>query len=203
MQYKIEFFTYWHTGSGLSAGTAANATVLRNKQDLPYISGKTLKGLLREAGETINGFSKELVSDEFLKAVFGTGQLVLDAKRAELEKEGKDPNAISKWAVPTDCFFSNAELSQNLSEKLKEETQWLYHTIHSTAIDTSGIAKKNALRSMEVTIPLTLFAKIEDFPNKAGYADQLAHCMNWIKRLGVNRNRGLGRCQWHILENGE
>lgn len=199
MQYKIDFFTYWHTGSGLSAGTAANATVLRNAQGLPYISGKTLKGLLREAGETINGFSKELVSDAFLKDVFGTGQLVLDAKRAELMAAGKASNSVEEWAVPTDCFFSNAELSQNLSEKLKEEAQWLYDTISSTAIESNGIARENSLRTMEVTIPLTLFATIADFPTTANYVEELTNCMKWIKRLGVNRNRGLGRCEWQII----
>lgn len=184
--YKIDFFTYWHTGSGLSAGTATNATVLRNKQKLPYISGKTLKGLLREAAEKIHRFDETLVTKAFIVEVFGRRQ---------------DPDSNERWSKTSPCFFSNAELSQHLANTLAKDDQqpWLFDTIYSTAIEKNGIARAHSLRSMEVTVPLTLFAQIDDFPDTAGYVTQMEYCMKWVKRLGVNRNRGLGRCQWRIL----
>lgn len=202
MQYKIEFFTYWHTGSGLAAGTAANATVLRNAQDLPYISGKTLKGLLREAAEKINAFAKdndstkELVTTDFIEEVFGTRGSNSDSTTPVEHKTGDDS------IKPGVCFFSNATLSQHLEQTLftQKNQSLLYDTIHSTAIDDNGLAKRNALRSLEVTVPLTLFAHIEDLPAKEGYLQQMEYCMQWVKRMGVNRNRGLGRCRWTIVK---
>ena len=68
LQYKIEFTSFWHTGSGLSSGTESDIVVIKDKNGLPYIPGKTLKGLLREAAETINNFDKKLVTSEFIKS---------------------------------------------------------------------------------------------------------------------------------------
>lgn len=48
---KIEFFSPWHCGSGLSAGADADSLVIKDTKGLPYIPGKTIKGLIREAVE--------------------------------------------------------------------------------------------------------------------------------------------------------
>jgi len=201
INYKIEFFSYWHTGSGLSAGTAANSTVIRNAYQLPYIPGKTIKGLLREAAEKIHHFSSDLVSKDFLEQVFGIGEDRKEAAEQILLEQGASTNGLSVAITPAICFFSNGELSNELSKALikEKEYKWLYDTISSTAIGENGLAKQNALRTIEVTVPLTLFAKIEDFPTNPAFEKELDHCFKWIKRLGVNRNRGLGRCKWTKL----
>ncbi len=190
IRYKIQFFTYWHTGSGLSAGTAANNTVIRNAQNLPYIPGKTVKGLLREAAEKINKLSTDLVSDAFVETVFGIGQ-------DKIEEE-----ALARPTPLTgSSFFSSAELSHALGDNLIKQNQqrWLFDTFSSTAIDENGLAKENTLRTLEITVPLPLFGTIDDFPEDNEALTQLDNCFKWIKRLGVNRNRGLGRCQWTRL----
>lgn len=51
--YKIEFFSEWHCGSGLSAGADTDALVIKDSEGFPYIPGKTLKGLFREAIEEL------------------------------------------------------------------------------------------------------------------------------------------------------
>ena len=50
IKYEIEFFSNWHCGSGLAAGADVDALVIKDQEGLPYIPGRTLKGLLREAG---------------------------------------------------------------------------------------------------------------------------------------------------------
>lgn len=186
LTYKIEFFTYWHVGSGLSAGTNANSVVLKNDQGLPVIPGKTLKGLLREAAVKLNSLSSEKVSQAFIDTVFGIGA----------DRVGKD--ADSK---PGRCFFTNAGLSARVSEQVLTQNQQelLFANISSTAIDSNGVAKKHSLRTAEVTIPLTLYARIEDLPDE--YLQQIEYCFQWVKRMGVNRNRGLGRCLLSIVQN--
>ena len=49
MDYKIEFFSNWHCGSGLAAGADVDALVIKDKDGLPYVPGRTIKGLLRDA----------------------------------------------------------------------------------------------------------------------------------------------------------
>ena len=51
IKYKITFLTDWHCGSGLAAGADVDALVVKDKERLPYVPGKTMKGLVREAVE--------------------------------------------------------------------------------------------------------------------------------------------------------
>ena len=53
IDYQIEFFSQWHCGSGLSAGADIALLVIKDKEGMPFIPGKTLKGLIREAVENL------------------------------------------------------------------------------------------------------------------------------------------------------
>ena len=57
IKYVIEFYSDWHCGSGLASGAEADAVVIKDKHGLPYVPGKTLKGLVREAFEVLYGVS--------------------------------------------------------------------------------------------------------------------------------------------------
>lgn len=186
--YQIEFFSYWHASSGLAGGAYADLLVNRTREGLPYIPGRTLKGLLREAAETINHFDTELVTRDFILDVFGQ---VPDEKDMEEERA----------TLEAQSFFSNAYLSDHLQKVIpQEQISFLYHVLASTKINEQGVAADGTLRQLEVTIPLVLLATIEQFPDKPGYEQQLNYCFQWIKRMGLNRSRGLGRCQFSIIQ---
>ena len=51
MKYKVTFLDYWHLGSGLSAGSKLDSTIIKDENGLPYVPGKTIKGLIREMAE--------------------------------------------------------------------------------------------------------------------------------------------------------
>ena len=160
--YKVQFFDYWHTGSGLAGNTYADSMVNKNKDNLPLISGKTVKGLLREAAQELNRLDNTLVTNDFIIAVFGEKTI----------KDGKE--------IAGQSFFSNITLSENLSKGIIKDNRQnaLYHVIASTAIENNGQAKQGSLRQLEVTIPLSLYGKIENVPNNASYETQLIHCFN-------------------------
>lgn len=189
LTYQIEFYSYWHASSGLAGSTYADLLVNKTREGLPYIPGRTLKGLLREAAETIRALQPELISEAFILHVFGQ-----QPNQKDEEEENHTQEALA--------FFTNAKLSQHLSETiLKESDQpYLFEVLASTAIDgQKGIAKNGTLRQLEVSVPLTLYAAIEQFPDEPGYRDMMEHCMKWVKRMGLNRTRGLGRCQFSFL----
>lgn len=186
--YQIEFFTLWHVSSGLSGSTYADLLVNKTDKGLPYIPGKTLKGLLREAAECLNELNSDYVSVEFIQDLFGENPRKGDTEEETFSKEAK-------------CFFSNAYLSQHLTTAIPEQQiKYLYQVVASTAIDDNGLAKGGSLRQLEVTVPLNLYANIEHFPDKEDYTHQLEHCLKWVKRMGLNRTRGLGRCHFSILK---
>jgi len=161
MKIAIKFFTYWHCGSGSSGGSSVDALVARDAKGLPYIPGKTLKGHIREMAETLG-------DDTFVDSCFGFS-------REGIEKEGV-------------CYFSNAVIEEEIS---KELSSYLFKTISSTQINEKGLAVDGSLREIEVVVPVTLYATIEN----CEYEKQMKEAFSQVKRMGLNRTRGLGRCE--------
>lgn len=188
--YCIEFYSDWHCGSGLSAGADVDLLVIKDRDGLPFVPGKTMKGLLREAVEEICRLSKAGNEAEISKA-FGRS----------LDREVQKDVYNKAQAQQGSCFFTNAILEDHLSNSIKgtHYVQYLYRAVAATAIDEGGIATENSLRRMEVCIPCTLMGKILDVP--VGMSEAMANGMKYIKRLGQNRNRGLGRCSLKVLNN--
>ena len=177
--YQIKFHSFWHAGSGLSGGVLNDSEVIKTPDGFPFLPGKTLKGLLREAAIILEQTNTGLISQDFINDVFGL----------------KDDKGTS-------CHFTNAYLSNNIKKISSELKNGLYQTFSSTAMDPNneGQAKDNSLRTIEVTVPLVLYAQIFDFSNEEKYKTQLGYCMQYIKRMGTKRHRGLGRCDWSIIE---
>lgn len=178
IKYKIKMLSDWHVGSGLDAGADADALVLKNQDGLPYIPGKTLKGLLKDA--LLDMKDVEQCDEEALNRIFG-----YEAK-ARSHKGS--------------AFFANAELPKQERKEITSNglAPFLYRNIASTRIGQKGIAKKGSLRTMEVTQPVELESYIADI--EANDVEMLEKAFKWLRRLGVNRNRGLGRCQFSITE---
>jgi len=174
IKYSIEFHTDWHCGSGLAAGADVDALVVKDEKGMPFIPGKTIKGLVREAVEEIRGFQGKQDAEAFVKA-FGFFD----------DKEQKEKGCM---------FFSNVTLEPNEYEAIvsNDAARFMYRDIASTAIDDNGIAKEHSLRKTEVVVPCTLHGEILNVPEEM--ADEIVRSFGFIKRLGQNRNRGLGRC---------
>jgi len=168
MRYRITFYDFWHLSSGLSGGVALDSLTVKDTFGLPYVPGKTFKGLVRE--------QVELLDLQRVERIFG----------AEGSKEGE-------------AYFSNAMLDEKSVAQLKANPQlvkFLYDKITSTKIDSNGVADDKTLREVEVVVPLTLEGEIV-----CSQADEtlLEHGMKMIKQMGLNRNRGLGRCRVEVV----
>lgn len=173
LTYKITFLSDWHCGSGLSGGAEADATVIKDDRNLPYIAGKTIKGLLKEALEDMTEVKQ--CSENDINAIFGIEAYDKNDKKA---------------------FFSNATLSKDERKDITPAlSDFLYRNIASTQIGQNGTAKGNSLRVMEVCIPITLEGKIMGIASKE-QINLLTKALKWVRHLGVNRNRGLGRCKF-------
>ena len=177
IRYKIQFLSDWHCGSGLSSGSDTDSLVVKDENGLPFVPGKTIKGLLREAAEQLCEFRK--ISLQKVEECFGK----------ETDKRTGESDAGK-------CFFSNAELDKDTRDFLNSEPKRkavLFRKISSTAIDENGMAKEHSLRRAEVAIPMMLEGKISDIPDEDS-ANIIRDAMKFVKRLGENRHRGLGRC---------
>lgn len=189
LNYKIRFLDDWMCSSGLGAGAKTDSEVIKDKDGLPYIPGKTLKGILKDAClEMVElDTSGQFLTQNQIDYIFG-----VEAK----SKENGEENEPSR---PGNAFFSNAELPKLEKEEIfKNQLQsFLYHNIASTRINDKGVAVDKSLRVKEVCAPVTLTGQIQV---EEKYHSVLEKAMKWTRQLGTNRNRGLGRC---IIEKTE
>ena len=177
IKYSITFLSDWHAGSGLSSGADADAVAIKDKNKLPYLPGKTIKGLFKDVLEDFRDLGQ--VDNSLIKAYFG-----------EYNEKDKKSDSGS-------LYFSNATLSHTeQKEILKEMTEFLYHNITSTTINEAGVAKESSLRTMQVCVPVVLYGTIEGIKelDKAVFIK----VFKYLRHIGSNRNRGLGRCKIEI-----
>ncbi|PID41613.1 MAG: hypothetical protein CSB48_13845 [Proteobacteria bacterium] len=192
-QFRLTFTitSDWHIGNGKAAGAYADALVLKDHNGLPYLPGKSVKGLLRQAFSTAadNQWFGEN-SDRVVTLLFGSEDRAGDSKQGIIQ-------------------ISSARLSD-------AETQFfirtpgagaqLYRVISSTAINhETGVAENGSLRSMEVAIPMTLTALLtlndshpafnEFVAISEDFADWLGNTVALIYELGAKRHRGLGQVE--------
>lgn len=191
MILEIQILSYWHTGSGFGRGADVDALVLKNRNSLPYLPGRTVKGLLREAMQCCEDAGA--VPGGTADTLFGTPS-----------QKGKNTGS-----VPGILTFGNAELR-------KQERRWLsstegsgarealYDTVASTSIDSSsGVAVYRTLRTIELCVPLTLESEIGGIPEKSGTEEHLKKAAALLRALGSHRTRGLGRCRCTLRERSE
>lgn len=172
INYSIQIYTYWHCGSGLAAGADVDLLPVKNKKGLPYVPGKTIKGLVREAAETICSLQN---LDIDLNECFGFFD------NAEEKRQGQ-------------TFFTNAELSELDGHYIinNNAQKYLYKSLASTAVNIKGVAEEHSLRKMEVVVPCVLKGEVLNVPDNC--VDVIKKSLSFVKRLGQNRTRGLGRC---------
>ncbi len=182
MKYKIDLLSDWHCGSGLAAGAESDAEVLKDENNHPYIPGKTIKGLLKDALMEMPEANSGISINE-INTVFGY--------------EVRNGGIVSRTEKGC-AFFSNAVLPEDEKKEVtKVLSQFLYRNITSTSIDENGIADNKRLRTMEVCMPLVLEGTIDNLEKEQ--EELLIMATKWLRQLGVNRNRGLGRCKIEII----
>lgn len=179
---KIQFLDYWHLSSSQNAGSSHDSIAMKDENDIPFIPGKTLKGLIRQRAELSE-------DKDFVNTCFGYSS----------DKEDKFYDEVKKGS-PALCYFSNAFLEESTKQEIiKNKLQNnLYDKIANTKINENGISVDDSLREIEVVIPLTLYAKIENLPSQ--YKDLMIKAIKSVKQMGLNRNRGLGRCLIEVEE---
>lgn len=182
IDYQIKMLEYWQSSSGLGHGSAADSETIKDRDGLPYLPGKTIKGLWREAMQT-------LVDAGHLSANQGLVNHIMGS-----------PAGDGTGSVRSHSHWSNASLAPcEKNDIIKADlSKHLYTEVASTAMDEKGLAKDGSLRVAQVCIPVTLHGSIhielDDKVEDEKIKSLLSAGAKMIRRLGMSRNRGLGRC---------
>ena len=143
---------YWAVGSGKGGGNEVDNRIDRDSDGLPYVPGKMLKGLIKDACIRLqNAGNKDF---NFVDEVFGSVDESNSLNRTTT-KSGK-------------VYISDARLSPALRFALsktenKSAKDNMTRNIYSTAInDETGTADDKSLRGYEVAVPMDLYATLEN-----------------------------------------
>lgn len=197
IEITITMQSDWHVGTGMGRGEL-DSVVQRDGDNLPYIPGKTLTGILRDSCEQValgldNGQTRGLWHG-WINFIFG-------------DQPALAQGAIEPEPRPALIAIGSAHLDPKLKaafqgkKQLQEAIAFMKPGVAIDAI--TGTAKKDFLRFEEVVrLGAKLTAEVElNLPdnlsetNKKVIAGILASGAKLTERLGGKRRRGNGRCE--------
>lgn len=190
--------SFWHAGLGGGSGDL-DAAVVRDAAGLPYLPGRTVKGLLRDAthrAERAGAFERGTTEEWFGTPIAPTGR---DDRIGALEsaRYGTVPGRLRFESAVLRGETGDADDFQRWARQHPDLVRHLYQTYASTALE-GGVAKAGSLRVTEVVIPLDLEAEVEGPDNDDKWLHVLDVSAPLLRALGSLRNRGLGRVRVYI-----
>jgi len=179
LKLEIDSLDWWHCGGGRGAGSHLDA-VVDLEDGLPYLPGRQLKGLLREACRCLEEW----------------GHLEKPATTFQLFGRPGGPNEDRHASLPGILQVDSARLPADLRKAILFDAglkSALFGELFATALDSSGSARPKSLRGIQVSVPLRLETTVSG-PDDHFWQVTLRRCFPLVRALGAHRSRGLGRC---------
>ena len=183
---KIEFQSDWHIGSGFGIPGSVDRQVLRDSRGIPYIPGKTLTGIIRDAAE----FIAQVRGDRFKKLpskLFGNQPETHGGAENEKAEEAK-------------IGISSAELPKSVCDYIvaNDLTSALFYVQPGIKIDSkTGCTEKDHLFSIEkVRRECVFYAEVTFFQELSDDEVKLLDdAIKAVRHIGGKRRRGAGLCR--------
>lgn len=182
---KFRFLSPWHMGSGFGEGAHLDAMPVKTAAGLPYIPGRSVKGLLREA---------VMLAEECSQVAAGTTIMLFGSRDPEQSRYASKPGALRVTSATLD------EAMEAWAGKNKGAVSSLYTVLAATKIDGDGLADDKTLRKVEAAWPVTLTAEVECLESDVDWLKPLRIAAPLIRQAGIRRHRGLGRVEVSIEE---
>lgn len=191
----------WHCGSGRGGGPDLDAEVVKTRAGLPFVPGRTLKGLLRDAvtlaasaGVYDEGFDVDALFGSALPR--GSAPAALPAEDdAEVAMQERrfttSPGRLRVDSARLGATRAEAAAWERWAEKHPVERSMLFREFASTAIDdATGAAKDGTLRAVEIVVPMTLHAELQ--ADGEDWVTWIEHALPFVDGVGSGRTRGFG-----------
>lgn len=191
-QICFSFLSPWHMGSGFGEGAHLDALPVKSAAGLPYLPGRSIKGLFREA---------VLLAEECGQAPAGSTSRLFGSRDDELSRYDSTPGILcfTSATMGNDMELWAAETAGNEQANAKA-VQQLFAPLASTCIDADGLAHDKTLRKVEVAVPVELTAYVDCPADAADSSEILRTAARLIRTAGSHRHRGLGRVSVALAE---
>ena len=181
--YEIRLLSDTCCGTGSGNGSDVDVAVCVEKNGLPEIPGRRIKGLMREKAMLLaeNG----VCTKEAVEALFGmdggvTARVSIDNARLEHADE------IARSV----CGYSPREVSNVFIQKRTR-----------TAIGVDGTAKKHSLHTIETVVKGTTFiGEIKITDTQDGDVSFIEKTLKLLRGIGHGKTRGLGEVACRIID---
>jgi CRISPR/Cas system CSM-associated protein Csm3 (group 7 of RAMP superfamily) len=200
-QIRIQLLSETTFGRGDGVAGIIDREVEQDADGIPYLRGRTLKGLLCEEADNMIA----TISDESVQ-----GQWLTVADRL-FGKPGSTLDTQSAMHVGDACLPEAFRQAVSAAVKLEQITQTevinsLTTVRRQTAIDKElGIAAEGSLRSFRVILRKQKFSANLLFHQQP--APEILALLQVstlaLRRTGSSRNRGLGHVQCQLLQNDQ
>lgn len=189
---KVTFESDWHIGSGAGIPGSIDRQVLRDDNGLPYVPGKTLTGILRDAAEWV-ATTRDRIEN---------GNKWAGALHSLFGSQKNEEKITPSEAI---LGISNANFSQEVTDALRTNDDIrnaLFVVRPGIKIDpnTGCTLKDHLFSTEEVRGGCVLYARIRlsqelDLNQKKLFGD----AVKAVRRIGGKRRRGGGRCRLELL----
>lgn len=187
---RFNFLSPWHMGSGFGEGAHLDAIPVKTASGLPYIPGRSVKGLFREA---------VMLAEECGQLPDGTTVRLFGTRNEELSRYETESGQLRFTNATMDPAMEEwASDPENKSIKQKAVKE-LFMPLASTKIEGNGLACDKSLRKIEVTLPVELEAEVEILSDPSSVS-HLQTAARLIRQAGSDRHRGLGRVNVTVTE---
>ena len=180
----IHILGYWRAGTGRGAGVGVDAIVRRDDLGLPLLPGRHLRGLLRDAVETLSDLGDDVVPPGTADRLFGRA-----AGIGETRHDGTPGMVAVGSARLSDSWLDYARQlrASEGTASADRSLSPLFARLSSTAIDPdTGTAKSKSLRTIEVSVPMTVHATLTG-PLDEADVRILTRAASWVRAVGGGR----------------
>lgn len=215
---RLDLHSWWIAGSGDGDGAQADKVVTTIGGGLPYLPGRTLKGLLRDscrawvqcqigspAYGTLNSRIEELFGTDIPNRNAGSAnQNALEEMR--LSSQAAKLSVTN--ALPAPVADHGRMIQWSMTDEGRAYCRHMIQHVASTRINELGVAEDQTLRTVEVVVPMPLHAELRI--NTSGVADVDAFVADareiitggtmLLRQLGSSRHRGFGRVSVTLSE---
>ena len=197
----VTFTSDWTVGTGAGIAGLADSRLLRDDDGFPFLPARTLRGIWRDACESIAGALGPLLPDgrRIIEAVFGVQ--ADDASPSALHRR-EGALWLTEARLHPDVRKAIAAVPGTEGAALRDD---LTHIEMRCAIDPeTGGSAADKLFAVELGRPGLAFVGRWGLDGVADDVDAdrarglLAAGARWIRRLGGDRRRGKGRCAWRL-----
>ena len=187
---KIELHSEWRSGTGRGKGVYVDAESRRDRLGLPMIPGKQLKGLIRHA--LITGADWGHWDEGLVEQLCGSPPGASTANRFDTSP-GRLSISSARMSREWLEYFRvlNQGGEEGRAEAIKS-AQHFFRVKRQTKIDDKGLVQNKSLRSVEVCVPMTLYAQVDGELSDEELRT-LSKALKLIKSVGGMTTRGLGR----------